>query len=67
MEAIKNNQAPPVDHAPHLLPWKSETDPKDYLAALKIRTSTLRNKAQKFDFNTCKVDDKKNLLPWPII
>jgi len=47
--------------------WKSETDPKDYLAALKIRTSTLRNKAQKFDFNTCKVDDKKNLLPWPII
>ena len=56
-----------TDHAPHLLPWKPETDPKEYLAALKIRTSTLRNKAQKFDFKTCKVDDKKDLLPWPII
>jgi len=67
VEAIKNEQAPPSDHAPHLLPWKPETDPKEYLAALKIRTSTLRNKAQKFDFKTCKVDDKKDLLPWPII
>jgi hypothetical protein len=67
VDAIKNDLAPPADHAPHLLPWKPETDPKEYLAALKIRTSTLRNKAQKFDFKTCKVDDKKDLLPWPII
>ena len=67
LEAIKNDQAPPADHAPQLLPWKPETDLEDYLRSLKIRTSTLRNKAQKFDFNTCKVDDKKNLLPWPII
>ena len=67
VEAIKNDLAPPADHAPHLLPWKPETDPKEYLRSLKIRTSTLRNKAQKFDFNTCKVDDKKDLLPWPII
>lgn len=67
VEAIKNEQAPPSDHAPHLLPWKPETDPKEYLAALKIHTSTLRSKAQKFDFKTCKVDDKKDLLPWPII
>ena len=67
LEAIKNDQAPPADHAPQLLPWKPETDLEEYLRSLKIRTSTLRNKAQKFDFNTCKVDDKKNLLPWPII
>ncbi|MDR4469902.1 MAG: hypothetical protein MRJ68_16660, partial [Nitrospira sp.] len=67
VDAIKNEQAPPADHAPHLLPWMPETSPKDYLAAFKIRTSTLRNKAQKFDFKTCKVDDKKDLLPWPII
>ncbi|MGC3976589.1 MAG: phospholipase D-like domain-containing protein [Nitrospira sp.] len=67
VDAIKNELAPPADHAPHLLPWKPETDPKEYLAALKIRTSTLRSKAQKFDFGTCKVDDKKSLLPWPII
>ena len=67
VEAIQNDQAPPADHAPHLLPWKPETNPSDYLAALKIRTSTLRSKAQKFDFNTCKVDDQKSLLPWPII
>jgi hypothetical protein len=67
VDAIKNDLAPPADQAPHLLPWKPETDPKEYLAALKIRTSTLRNKAQKFDFGSCKVDDKKSLLPWPII
>ncbi|ULA66699.1 MAG: PLD phosphodiesterase domain-containing protein [Nitrospira sp.] len=67
IDAIKNDLAPPADHGPHLLPWKPETDPKDYLAALKIRTSTLRSKAQKFDFSNCKVDDKKSLLPWPII
>lgn len=66
-EAIKNEQAPPADHAPHLLPWKPETNPEDYLHSLKIRTSSLRNKAQKFDFSSCKIDDKKSLLPWPII
>jgi phosphatidylserine/phosphatidylglycerophosphate/cardiolipin synthase-like enzyme len=66
-EAIKNNQSLPVNDAPVILPWKPETEAKEYLKALEIRTKNLRDKADVFLFDKCKFDDNKKLLPWPIM
>ncbi len=66
-EAIKNNQSLPSDDAPVILEWKPETEFKEYLKSLEIRTKHLRDKADVFLFDKCKFDDSKKLLPWPII
>lgn len=67
LAAITNNTDLPEGPLPHILEWKPETDPDDYLEALKIRTKGLRDKADRYDFEKCRLDPKKKLLPWPII
>jgi phosphatidylserine/phosphatidylglycerophosphate/cardiolipin synthase-like enzyme len=66
-EAIKKDEAPPENHTPKILAWTPETDAEDYLGALKIRTKNLRDKAFIYNFDKCKFETKKKLLPWPII
>jgi phosphatidylserine/phosphatidylglycerophosphate/cardiolipin synthase-like enzyme len=66
-EAIKNNQSLPTDDAPVILPWKPETEAKEYLKSLEIRTKNLRDKADVFLFDKCKFDDNKKFIPWPIV
>jgi phosphatidylserine/phosphatidylglycerophosphate/cardiolipin synthase-like enzyme len=66
LQAIQKDQSAP-GRGPKILPWAPETNAEEYLRELKIRTKSLRNKAERFDFGNCKIDDKKNLLPWPII
>ncbi len=66
-EAMKNKQSLPSDDAPVILPWKPETEFKEYLKSLEIRTENLRTKADVFLFDKCKFDDNLKVLPWPII
>lgn len=63
-EAIQKGIAPPTDHAPKILEWTPETDAKHYLKALKISTKNLRETADKFDFEKCKVITKKKRFSW---
>ncbi|MDR4473141.1 MAG: hypothetical protein MRJ92_11030 [Nitrospira sp.] len=58
--------APPADQRAAPVALEAGDRPEGIFDVLKIRTSSLRSKAQ-FDFKTRKVDDKKSLLPWPII
>ena len=67
LEAIKTDQPLPATTTNKLLKWQPESDAEDYLKAHKIRTKHLRNQAEVFDFDKCKIVDKKKLLPWPII
>lgn len=67
LEAIKKDQDISPDPAPKILAWVPETNAEDYLAALKIRTAGLRDKAYRYDFEKCRYTFEKKLLPWPII
>jgi phosphatidylserine/phosphatidylglycerophosphate/cardiolipin synthase-like enzyme len=66
LEAIKKGEALPNNESTKILAWTPETSPERYLKALKVSTKNLRNRAQKYDFGECEIDDG-NLLPWPII
>jgi phosphatidylserine/phosphatidylglycerophosphate/cardiolipin synthase-like enzyme len=65
LEAIKKEELLPNNETTKILKWAAKTNAKKYLRALKIRTSNLRNQAQKYDFSECEIDEG-DLLPWPI-
>ena len=65
-EAIKNEQLLPNNEMTKILKWASKTHASHYLSALKIRTDNLKNRAQRYDFSKCEIDEG-SFLPWPII
>jgi hypothetical protein len=65
-KAMKNNEALPEGHTPKILKWTGDTDAKEYLETLKIRTKGLRSKAHEFHFDNCRFETRHSLLAWLI-
>jgi phosphatidylserine/phosphatidylglycerophosphate/cardiolipin synthase-like enzyme len=63
LEAFKRDAPFPNNESPKILKWEGETNAKDYLRSLKVRTKNLKNQAQKYDFDDCKIDEG-DLFPW---
>ncbi len=62
VQQIKDEVAP----GPRILKWTGDTNARDYLRELKIRTKNLRDRAVKFTFGECELEDKKKAFKWPV-
>ncbi|HEX8145045.1 MAG TPA: phospholipase D family protein [Pyrinomonadaceae bacterium] len=65
LNEIKNEIAP-ASHPPKILTYTGDTKAKAYLRELKVSTKNLRDKAVKYDFGKCRLEDQKRSFKWPV-